>query len=193
MPFVNKPHTYPTSSAPTLRNLPPRLALTYAASSIPRAFRRRLHARAARLLRSSGGAPTAFLHLCSARNAAESHTNCFLFTEFKNGWENTSCHRGCGKLECACSLDTLGIHAQIKRCVIKFSCSKSHLKTHLQMDFDYEEESEGSSDNILADECPAPADRAAFQFGFGSSKPGQNERDGDPIITVIDRSGVHEI
>ena len=193
MHFLNKPHTYPTSSAPTLRNLPPRLALTYAASSIPRAFRRRLHAKAARLLRSSGGAPTAFLHLCSARNAAESHTSCFRFTEFKNGRENTSCHRGCGKLECACNLDTLGIHAQVKRCVIKVSCSKSYLKTQLQMDFDCEEESEGSSDDILADEYLALVDQGAFQFGFGSSKPGQNEKDGDPIIAVIDRSGIHEI
>ena len=61
------------------------------------------------------------------------------------------------------------------------------------MDFDYEEESEGSSDDVLAEEELAPLDQGAFQFGFGSSKPGKNGKDGDPVITVIDRSGVHEI
>ena len=61
------------------------------------------------------------------------------------------------------------------------------------MDFDYDEESEGSSDDILADEYPAAADQGAFQLGFGSSKPGQNDKDSDPVITIVDRSGVHEI
>ena len=68
-----------------LKILSPRLALTYAASLIQRASQRRLHVRAATLLRLSGGALTAFLHVYSARSAAESHTSCFLFTEFKNG------------------------------------------------------------------------------------------------------------
>jgi hypothetical protein len=63
----------------------------------------------------------------------------------------------------------------------------------LQMDFDYEEESEGSSEDILEDEYPAVADQGAFQLDFGSSKPGKNNTDGDPVITIIDRSGVHEI
>ena len=63
----------------------------------------------------------------------------------------------------------------------------------LKMDFNYEEESEGSSDDILADEDLGPVDQGTFQFGFGSSKPGQNGKNGDPVITVIDRSGVHEI
>jgi len=61
----------------------------------------------------------------------------------------------------------------------------------LQMDFDYEEECKDSSDDILADENLA-ADQE-FQFGFGSSKPGRNDKDNNPLITIIDRSGVHEI
>jgi len=64
------------------------------------------------------------------------------------------------------------------------------------MDFDYEEECKGSSDDIPADEYyeySAAVGQDAFQLGFGSSKPGRNDKDGNPVITVIDRSGVHEI
>ena len=61
------------------------------------------------------------------------------------------------------------------------------------MDFDYGEECESSSDDILADKYPAAVEQDAFQFGFSSSKPGQNDNDGNPIITIIDRSGIHEI
>ncbi|KAN0121377.1 hypothetical protein V8E52_003273 [Russula decolorans] len=53
--------------------------------------------------------------------------------------------------------------------------------------------SDSSSDDILADEYPAVADQGAFQLGFGSSKPGRNDNDSNPVITIIDRSGVHEI
>ncbi len=63
----------------------------------------------------------------------------------------------------------------------------------LQMDFDYEEECEGSSDNTLADEHPAAVDQGAFQLGFSNSKPGQNDNNRNPVVTIIDRSGVHEI
>jgi len=59
------------------------------------------------------------------------------------------------------------------------------------MDFDYEEECKDSSDDILADENLA-ADQE-FQFGFSSSKPGRNDKDNNPLITIIDRSGIHEI
>jgi CxC2 like cysteine cluster associated with KDZ transposases len=198
MPFRNEPHISPSpsmASTPTLKNSSPRLALTYAASLILKAFQRRLYARAARLLRSSGGAPTASLHLCSARSAAKSHTSCFLFIEFKNGWEITSFHHGCGRLGCACNLGTLGIHAQIKRCVMKLLYSEIRLKTQLQMDFDYGEEYECSTDDILGDEYPAAAsvDQGIFQLGFGISKPGKKDKNGDPVITIIDRSGIHEI
>jgi hypothetical protein len=34
---------------------------------------------------------------------------------------------------------------------------------------------------------------AAADLGFGSSKPGRHNKEGNPIITVVDRSGVHEI
>jgi len=66
---------------------------------------------------------------------------------------------------------------------------------HLQLDFngEYMEEYEGSSDDILADEYPAAADQEEFQLGFDSSKPPKNDDNGNPIITVINRSGVHEI
>jgi hypothetical protein len=61
------------------------------------------------------------------------------------------------------------------------------------MGFDYEEECEGSSDDILADEYSAAVDQGVFQLGFGSSKPRQSDKNRGPVITVIDRSGVHKI
>jgi hypothetical protein len=52
------------------------------------------------------------------------------------------------------------------------------------MDCDEEEECQvGSYDE----------DDAAGDLGFGSSKPGCHDQDGNLIITVVDRSGVHEI
>jgi len=70
---------------------------------------------------------------------------------------------------------------------------KSHLKMQSQLDFDYEEENEGSSNDIPAGEYPAARKQDTFQFGFGSSKPGRNDKDGNPVVTVIDRSGIHKI
>lgn len=61
------------------------------------------------------------------------------------------------------------------------------------MDFYYGGEFEDGSDDILADECPVAVDRGPFQFGFGASETGDNDKDGDPVITIIDGSGVHEI
>ena len=67
------------------------------------------------------------------------------------------------------------------------------------MCFGSEEECDGSSDNGLADECTSyavAADHAhcsAFQLGFSSSRPGLIDKDGNPIITVVDRSEIHEI
>jgi hypothetical protein len=63
----------------------------------------------------------------------------------------------------------------------------------IQTDLNYEEECEGSSDDMLADEHQAAVEQDALQLGFGSSRPGQNDKDGNPVITVIDRSGIHEI
>ena len=112
--LVYVPHISLSLSMHTLKNSSPKLALICAAFSTLRASRRRPHVRAAGLLHSSGSVPTAFLHLFFVRSAAESHTSFFLFTEFKNGLEITSCHRGCGRLGCACNLGTLGTHVQIK-------------------------------------------------------------------------------
>ena len=63
----------------------------------------------------------------------------------------------------------------------------------LQPDLDYEEECEASSDDILPGDYPAAVNQDALQLGFGSSKPGKHDKDGNPIVTIIDRSGVHEI
>src|SRR5216684_3158272 len=61
------------------------------------------------------------------------------------------------------------------------------------MDFDYEEEHEGISDDTLADEYLAAVQQGAFQLGFGSSKAGKTNKDGNQVIIIIDRSEVHEI
>jgi len=61
------------------------------------------------------------------------------------------------------------------------------------VDFDDEEECSSSSDKMLADEYPAAIDQDVLQLGFGSSKPRQIDKGNDPVITVIDRSGVYEI
>jgi hypothetical protein len=44
------------------------------------------------------------------------------------------------------------------------------------------------NENGSSHENDAPAD-----VGFGSSKPGCSDKDRKPIITVVDRSGIHEI
>ena len=61
------------------------------------------------------------------------------------------------------------------------------------MDVNYEEEYKESSNNILTDKYLAAADQKAFQFGFGSSNPGRNDKDNNLLITIIDRSGIHKI
>ena len=61
------------------------------------------------------------------------------------------------------------------------------------MDVNYKEECKESSNDILTDEYLAAADQEAFQFGFGSSNPGWNDKDNNPVITIINRSGIHEI
>jgi len=64
---------------------------------------------------------------------------------------------------------------------------------YLQMDFSDEEECNDSKDDILADECPAVVDQEAYKPGFGGSKAGKNDKDGNLVITIINRSGIHEI
>src|SRR5258708_14777373 len=61
------------------------------------------------------------------------------------------------------------------------------------MDFDYEEEREGISDDTLADEYLAAVQQGAFQLGFSSSKARKTDKDGNQVVVIIDRSGVHEI
>jgi hypothetical protein len=64
------------------------------------------------------------------------------------------------------------------------------------MDFNYGAEFKDSPDrsnDILAGEDPAAVDCGTFQFGFGASVLGENEKYGNPVITIIDGSGVHEI
>jgi hypothetical protein len=73
------------------------------------------------------------------------------------------------------------------------------------MDFDYEKECNGSgnddggdggdysNDDMQPDEYPAAVDQGSFQLGFGSSNPRQNGQGGDPVITIVDRSGIHEL
>jgi len=56
------------------------------------------------------------------------------------------------------------------------------------MDCDYDEEREESSNEVPEDEYVAAADQDALQFGFGSSNPGRNDKQGNPIITVVDRA-----
>jgi CxC2 like cysteine cluster associated with KDZ transposases len=53
-----------------------------------------------------------------------------------------------------------------------------------QMDCDDDNECRVSS----SDKYDAAADLA-----FGSSKPGRHDKEGNPIMTIVDRSGVHEI
>ena len=61
------------------------------------------------------------------------------------------------------------------------------------MHFNHEEAHESSSDDMLADEYSPVVDQGTFQFGFGSSRPEQTDKYGNPVITIIDRSGIHEI
>ena len=61
------------------------------------------------------------------------------------------------------------------------------------MEADYEEQLEDSSGDILADECPEAAEKGLFQLGFGSPIRSQDDKFGGPVITIIDRSGIHEI
>jgi CxC2 like cysteine cluster associated with KDZ transposases len=76
-----------------------------------------------------------------------------------------------------------------------FLCPNFHSKMHLQMGVDFGEECETSGDDIPVDEYPAAADQGELQLGsgFGSSTPKRNSNYDNPIITIIDRSGVHEI
>jgi hypothetical protein len=61
------------------------------------------------------------------------------------------------------------------------------------MDFGYEKECEGGSDDILADEYLATVNQDTFRLGFSTSNSSQSDKDSNPVIVVIDRSGIYEI
>jgi hypothetical protein len=59
---------------------------------------------------------------------------------------------------------------------------------------EYDEGQESGTDNLPDHYAPEVAvDQDGLEFGFGSSKPGPKDKDENQIITVIDRSGIHEI
>ncbi|KAI9431800.1 hypothetical protein H4582DRAFT_2113351 [Lactarius indigo] len=67
----------------------------------------------------------------------------------------------------------------------------NQLNQSSQMDCDDEDRQVGSQN-----EYDTAADfgfGTAADLGFNNSKPGRRDKDGNPIITVIDRSGVHDI
>jgi CxC2 like cysteine cluster associated with KDZ transposases len=91
-------------------------------------------------------------------------------------------------------LGTLGTYAKIKACVIKLAKYSLIPFKEIQsrmMDRDYDEECQEISDDALQD--ATAANRDGLCLGFGSSKPGCKDKEGNPIITIVDRSGVHEI
>ena len=64
------------------------------------------------------------------------------------------------------------------------------------MDSEYDDESQESADDVQANDYAAHetiADQDDSQLGFGGPKTGHNDKYEGPIITVVDRSGVHEI
>lgn len=80
-------------------------------------------------------------------------------------------------------LDTLGISAQFKvyvSCDFMFQISSWGQQAHKESDEDDQDVSGDGYD-------------ATANLSFGSSKPGRYDKEGLPIITVVDRSGIHEI
>jgi|SRR5882757_1394680 len=62
-----------------------------------------------------------------------------------------------------------------------------------QMDCDHDEECQESEDDSLQDKCASAADPVGVESDFCGSKPGPKDEEGNRVITVIDRSGIHEI
>jgi hypothetical protein len=59
--------------------------------------------------------------------------------------------------------------------------------------YNHDEELQESGEENPQDKYVPAANHDGLQLNFGGAKPGRNDKDGNPIITVIDRSGVHEI
>jgi hypothetical protein len=61
------------------------------------------------------------------------------------------------------------------------------------MDCDHYDENQESGEDVLQDGHVPATDKDEVLFGFNSSIPGLKDKDGNTIITVVDRSGIHEI
>jgi hypothetical protein len=64
------------------------------------------------------------------------------------------------------------------------------------MDCDHDEESQECDDDILEESQDGYAlatDQDGVLFGFNGLNPGHKDKEGNTIITIVDRSGVHEI
>src|SRR6201991_3826620 len=61
------------------------------------------------------------------------------------------------------------------------------------MDCEYDEGREESNDDAVSDDYIAATNEDGLQFGFSGSNLGCKDKEGNPVITVVDRSGVHEI
>ncbi|KAI9431069.1 hypothetical protein H4582DRAFT_2060255 [Lactarius indigo] len=91
---------------------------------------------------------------------------------------------------CRKSHQRLPFH-RVQRWTGKYFISSWMREVGSQMDCDDEDRQVGSQN-----EYDTAADfgfGTAADLGFNNSKPGRRDKDGNPIITVIDRSGVHDI
>ena len=64
------------------------------------------------------------------------------------------------------------------------TCVLNHILTLVSQIRDDEEECQKGS---------GEEDDTDAHLSFGSSKPGRYDKEGHPIMTVVDRSGIHEI
>ena len=71
----------------------------------------------------------------------------------------------------------------ISKCVLPTISQFKLYHLHLQLQNDDDDDQVGGHDDH---------DRTT-NLGFGSSKPGRRDKDGNLIMTVVDRSGIHEI
>jgi hypothetical protein len=73
--------------------------------------------------------------------------------------------------------------------------TQSNMDCNYDVGHNYDKKLQESGNDDLPDNYApeAAVDQDGLQFGFGSSKPGRKDKDGNQIITVVDRSGIHEI
>lgn len=61
---------------------------------------------------------------------------------------------------------------------------------------EHQESGDGDLHDLSGDYAPETAvdqDEPELRFDFGGSKPGNKDQNGNQIITIVDRSGIHEI